>query len=534
MLDGQVLSDEEVCALGQFLEHASPEDSQRFVDDFLTDGLLRESFSNAEAEPPDEEATRQFVDRVRQRIDAQEMVAPEPPPVVVPVSESEPLVMAPPEFVAPPRPPASEFDSERSTAQLGSVGRVGNSVLSKRFYWAATAASIMVVIAGSFLYSRHNRSPQQADAEDRIVMDDVAVAPTPNTPPSTPRIAPPTPEPFVVPRSVEVVQNGIPPVLPTPNVSPSEVPVVPISPDVVATDQSKTDMDSEDPISVSIQDDVPSPSRQSDGELASLVAQSDAVWGDGVDSTRLTGNVQLVSGQAHLRLAKGAELTLKGPAEMVLKDENSIDLSSGSVAAFVPKSAVGFTVQAPGARVVDLGTRFTVQTDVDRPYTVVHVTEGKVNAFQPPIHPRGRERKSLMEAGRIKWFPKEGGQAYDWMLTVEFGDEDIQREHLSINGETFDLNQATDRVNALDRIKNSFQLAATQNERIPRGQRFAGLVVVNDVSQKLLSTKQLEAAETFLTTQIQNRFGATVRVLSPMEMMNDLQQRLRTMMGARP
>ncbi len=534
MLDGQVLSDEEVCALGQFLEHASPEDSQHFVDDFLTDGLLRESFSNAEAEPPDKEATRQFVDRVRQRIAAQEMVAPEPPPVVVPVSESEQLVMPPPEFVGPPHPQASDFDSELTTAQSGPVGRVGNPVSSKRFYWAATAASIMIVIAASFLYSRHNRSPQQADAKDQGVLDNVTVAPTPNTPPSTPQVAPPTPDPFDTPRSVEVVQDGNPPVLPTPNVSPSEVPVVPISPDAVATDQSKPDMNPDDPVSVSIQDDVPSPSRPLGGELASLVAQSDAVWGDGVDSARLTGNVQLVSGQARLRLAKGAEVTLKGPAELVLNDENSIELSSGSVAAFVPKSAVGFTVQAPGARVVDLGTRFTVQTDVDRPYTVVQVTEGKVDAFQPPIHPRGRERKSMMEAGRIKWFPKEGGQAYDWMLTVEFGDVDIQREHLKINGETFDLNQATDRVIALDRIKTSFLLAATQNERIPRGQRFAGLVVVNDVSQKLLSTKQLEAAETFLTTQIQNRFGATVRVLSPMEMMNDLQQRLRTMMGTRP
>ena len=99
-----------------------------------------------------------------------------------------------------------------------------------------------------------------------------------------------------------------------------------------------------------------------DSSIASIVESQDAQWLEGYEpATDLSpGPVQLESGEARLLLKKGTELVLSGPVQLDLLDDNRVNLTSGLVRASVPPAAVGFEVQTPGGRVVDLGTQFTV------------------------------------------------------------------------------------------------------------------------------------------------------------------------------
>src|SRR5205085_4671235 len=53
-------------------------------------------------------------------------------------------------------------------------------------------------------------------------------------------------------------------------------------------------------------------------------------------------------------------------------------LTQGRMSANVPRQALGFTVETPSAKVVDLGTRFAVKVEADGT-TEAHVFEGKID-----------------------------------------------------------------------------------------------------------------------------------------------------------
>ncbi|WP_339734083.1 FecR family protein [uncultured Gimesia sp.] len=96
----------------------------------------------------------------------------------------------------------------------------------------------------------------------------------------------------------------------------------------------------------------------------------------------LTGHTyQLQQGVAKLRMNSGAEVILESPATFELLHHNSIRLQKGSLAAEVESVAVGFVVETPSQRVVDLGTRFGVRVDADGT-SETHVFQGKVVCAQ--------------------------------------------------------------------------------------------------------------------------------------------------------
>jgi hypothetical protein len=94
------------------------------------------------------------------------------------------------------------------------------------------------------------------------------------------------------------------------------------------------------------------------------------------------GPVHLEAGVVELAFASGAKAAVEGPAELQLTDRNGIELKQGKLSAEVPPPAAGFTVRTPNATVIDLGTRFGVNTkgknssEVDVFEGKVHVTEG--------------------------------------------------------------------------------------------------------------------------------------------------------------
>jgi len=92
------------------------------------------------------------------------------------------------------------------------------------------------------------------------------------------------------------------------------------------------------------------------------------------------GPIRLTSGSAQIMFASTAMVDLTGPCEFEMTGPNRGRLTSGSLEAFVPENAKGFTVDLPGgARVIDRGTRFTIDAE-DTGTIRLHVFEGQVAA----------------------------------------------------------------------------------------------------------------------------------------------------------
>lgn len=87
--------------------------------------------------------------------------------------------------------------------------------------------------------------------------------------------------------------------------------------------------------------------------------------------------LRLHTGLVLLDFVSGARVVLEGPAELELQEAGRVHLLRGTLTAQVPAQARGFTVDLPGARVVDLGTRFGVAVPEQGP-PEVHVFEGLV------------------------------------------------------------------------------------------------------------------------------------------------------------
>ena len=75
--------------------------------------------------------------------------------------------------------------------------------------------------------------------------------------------------------------------------------------------------------------------------------------------------LRLVQGRALVNFVSGARVIIEGPTALTVQSRLSADLASGVLTASVPGQAIGFAVHAPRARLVDLGTEFTVRTHPD-------------------------------------------------------------------------------------------------------------------------------------------------------------------------
>lgn len=117
--------------------------------------------------------------------------------------------------------------------------------------------------------------------------------------------------------------------------------------------------------------------------VAQLVEMRNCVWpGNRRPEIDLkAGPLRLIEGMVKLRFNSGAEVTLSGPMRFDLRSANSGFLHTGDLFALVPKPAVGFAVQTPTAKVVDLGTEFDIRVD-ESGATDVSVREGSVEVEQ--------------------------------------------------------------------------------------------------------------------------------------------------------
>ncbi len=89
------------------------------------------------------------------------------------------------------------------------------------------------------------------------------------------------------------------------------------------------------------------------------------------------GVYELLTGVIEVQYQSGAELVVRAPATFDLVDQACVRLVDGQLAAHIPKSAIGFRIESPGATVIDLGTDFAVQAIRDKE-SEVHVFHGEV------------------------------------------------------------------------------------------------------------------------------------------------------------
>lgn len=89
--------------------------------------------------------------------------------------------------------------------------------------------------------------------------------------------------------------------------------------------------------------------------------------------------LELEQGQTLLKFACGAEIRVLAPTRILLLDPMQIYLEYGRIEANCPESAHGFAVDSPQGRVIDLGTRFSMELGTNANEGMnVSVTEGMV------------------------------------------------------------------------------------------------------------------------------------------------------------
>lgn len=108
--------------------------------------------------------------------------------------------------------------------------------------------------------------------------------------------------------------------------------------------------------------------------------------------------IRITNGRIDLRFGQGAEVFLNGPAAFTVTAENSGYLILGGLTANVPDSAIGFLVDTPHGKVVDLGTEFGVVVD-DFGSAEVGVFKGKVLTHVN----QAQEAVELAEGDSLQW-----------------------------------------------------------------------------------------------------------------------------------
>ena len=108
--------------------------------------------------------------------------------------------------------------------------------------------------------------------------------------------------------------------------------------------------------------------------------------------------LHLRGGSAELTFDTGAQLTVFGPADIEITSATSIRCLRGRVTTLVDKRGRGFSIETPGAKVVDLGTQFGLSIS-DEGETEVVVFQGAVDLSNSRQAASGEAASRRMQQG---------------------------------------------------------------------------------------------------------------------------------------
>ncbi len=119
--------------------------------------------------------------------------------------------------------------------------------------------------------------------------------------------------------------------------------------------------------------------------VAQLQRTFEATWAPGKtcsdgENLRSGQTLNLRDGFAEIRFSSGAGVILQGPATFDVETLAEGFLREGSLVAYVPGRAAGFTIRTPNATVVDRGTQFGVAASRNGP-SEVHVFAGSLAVY---------------------------------------------------------------------------------------------------------------------------------------------------------
>lgn len=130
-----------------------------------------------------------------------------------------------------------------------------------------------------------------------------------------------------------------------------------------------------------MQRDVPA-SNNGTKLVALMTGTKDCVWfGTAMPpgtSLQAGQRLDLTKGFAEITFDSGAQVTMEGPASLVVTSAWDASLENGAVKASVPNEAIGFRLSHPSVEVVDLGTEFSMIADASG--AEVLVLKGSVEA----------------------------------------------------------------------------------------------------------------------------------------------------------
>jgi len=152
--------------------------------------------------------------------------------------------------------------------------------------------------------------------------------------------------------------------------------------------------------------------------VASITATRDAEWSAAAHKSAISNQhsaitpgepLELASGLVELKLTQGATLFVEGPAEWSIDGDNRATLTRGKLLARVPRQAIGFTLETPTARIVDLGTEFGVEVNT-QDAAEVHVLKGLVTVQTAPENGTSVPSRNL-KAGQSLRIDADGTQS---------------------------------------------------------------------------------------------------------------------------
>lgn len=119
------------------------------------------------------------------------------------------------------------------------------------------------------------------------------------------------------------------------------------------------------------------------------------------------GPLRFGAGQLTLAFTSGVSVHVEGPADILLAGPDRIVCHRGNIRAKIVEGAEGFTIETPGAAIVDLGTEFGVKVD-DGGRSQVVVYQGKAEASLLAPDGSPRRTQTLSAAQSLELDPSVG------------------------------------------------------------------------------------------------------------------------------